>query len=58
MATALAVCACRQGKRVRFVTAPALVNELLEARQNYRLSRVESTYQRIDLLVLDAMPPT
>lgn len=55
IATALAVCACRQGKRVRFVTAPALVNELLEARQNYRLSRVEATYQRIDLLVLDEL---
>lgn len=55
IATALAVCACRQGKRVRFVTAPALVNELLEARQNYRLSRVEATYQRVDLLVLDEL---
>lgn len=55
IATALAVCACRQGKRVRFVTAPALVNELLEARQNYRLSRVESVYQRIDLLVVDEL---
>ncbi|MHB2017241.1 MAG: IS21-like element helper ATPase IstB [Candidatus Xenobia bacterium] len=55
LATALAVCACRQGKRVRFVTAPALVNDLLEARQNYRLSRAEAGYQRVDLLIVDEL---
>jgi len=53
LATALGICACRQGRRVRFVTAPALVNELLEARQQYRLSRVEAYYQRVEVLVVD-----
>ncbi len=55
MAIGLGVCACRQGRRVRFVTAPALVNELMEARQEYRLSRLEAFYQRVEVLVLDEL---
>lgn len=55
LAIALGVCACRQGRRVRFVTAPGLVNELLEARQQYRLSRVEAYYQRVEILILDEL---
>jgi len=55
LAIGLGVCACRQGRRVRFVTAPALVNELLEARQDHRLSRLEAFYQRVDVLVLDEL---
>lgn len=51
----LGIAACRRGKRVRFCTAPALVNELIEARQNYRLSKVEAAYNRLDLLVLDEL---
>lgn len=51
----LGVCACRQGRRVRFVTAPGLVNELTEARQQYRLSRVEGYYQRVEVLILDEL---
>jgi DNA replication protein DnaC len=51
----LGVCACRQGRRVRFVTAPALVNELTEARQEHRLSRVEAYYQRVEVLILDEL---
>ena len=31
LATALAVCACHQGRRVRFTTLAALANELQEA---------------------------
>lgn len=55
LAIGLALCACRQGKRVRFVTAPSLVNELLEARKDYRLSRIEAYYQKLDLLVIDEL---
>jgi len=55
LAIALGVCACRQGKRVRFVTAPALVNELVEARQQHRLSKLEAYYQRVELLILDEL---
>lgn len=53
VAISLGVCACRQGRRVRFVTAPALVNELMEARQEHRLSRLEAYYQRVEVLVVD-----
>ena len=55
LAIGLALCACRQGKRVRFVTAPSLVNELLEARKDYRLSRIEAYYHKLDLLVIDEL---
>lgn len=55
LSVGLGVCACRQGRRVRFVTAPALVNELLEARQEHRLSKVEAFYQRMEVLILDEL---
>src|SRR3979409_1846242 len=38
--TALCVAACRQRRRVRFTTAAALVNELVEAKQQLQLRRV------------------
>ena len=37
--SALGLAACRQGKRVRFFTAAALVNALEEAQKQYRLDR-------------------
>jgi len=40
LATALAVCACHQGRRVRFTTLAALANELQEAQGNRELERV------------------
>jgi DNA replication protein DnaC len=52
-ATALGVAACRQGRRVRFVTAAGLANELLEAQAAHRLSRVEQALLRLHLLILD-----
>ena len=39
LATALAVCACHQGRRVRFTTLAALANELQEAQGNRELAR-------------------
>jgi len=38
--TGLCVAACRQKRRVRFATAAALVNELVEAKQQLQLRRV------------------
>jgi DNA replication protein DnaC len=55
LATALGVCAARQGRRVRFVTAGRLVNELVESRNALELSRVVSRYARVDLLILDEL---
>jgi DNA replication protein DnaC len=53
IATALGVAACRQGYRVRCITAAGLVNELLEAQASQRLSRYEQSLLRLHLLILD-----
>ncbi len=36
----LGIAACEQGRRVRYVTSPQLVNELVEAADERRLSRI------------------
>jgi len=51
--TALCVAACRQRRRVRFTTAAALVNELVEAQQQLQLRRVLAKWARYDVLALD-----
>lgn len=53
LATALGVAACRQGYRVRFLTAAGLTNELLEAQAAHRLRRYEQSLLRLHLLILD-----
>jgi DNA replication protein DnaC len=55
LATALAVCACQQGRRVRFTTLAALANELQEAESRRELSRVVGRYARTELVVLDEL---
>lgn len=50
---ALGTAAAEQGRRVRYVTTAALVNELAEAADTHQLSRVVGRYARIDLLCLD-----
>jgi DNA replication protein DnaC len=55
LATALAVEACKQGMRTRFVTCCGLANELIEARHERDLSRVIQRYARYGLLVLDEL---
>ena len=47
--------ACEMGKRVRYVTAAQLVNELVEAADERRLSRLVARYGRFDLLCLDEL---
>src|SRR5438270_2070635 len=54
-ATALAVAACPQRRRVRFATAAELVNELNEARQKNEVSRVVNRWTRYELILLDEM---
>jgi DNA replication protein DnaC len=51
----LGVAACEQGRRVRYVTAAQLVNELAEAADERRLSRLVGRYGRLDLLCLDEL---
>jgi DNA replication protein DnaC len=55
VATGLAVAACRMGKRVRFYTAAGLVNELVAAQRDYRLSRFLSSALKQHLIVLDEL---
>jgi DNA replication protein DnaC len=50
---ALGTAAAEQGRRVRYVTTAALVNELVEAADDKQLSRVVGRYARLDLLCLD-----
>jgi DNA replication protein DnaC len=51
----LGIAACEQGRRVRYVTAAQLVNELVEAADERRLSRLVGRYGRLDLLCLDEL---
>jgi DNA replication protein DnaC len=55
IATGLAVEACRQHCRVRFYNTAALVNELLAAQQEQRLTKVLDTALRHQLIILDEL---
>lgn len=55
LATALGLAACRQGKRVRFFTAAALVTRLEEAQKEHRLERLLDSLERTDLLICDEL---
>ena len=51
----LGVAACEQGRAVRYVTAAQLVNELAEASDQRRLSRIVARYGRVELLCIDEL---
>lgn len=51
----LGVAACDQGRRVRYVTTAQLVDELVEAADDRKLSRLVARYGRLDLLCLDEL---
>jgi DNA replication protein DnaC len=51
----LGIAAAENGYRVRYTTAAALVNELVEAADEKTLSRTIARYGRIDLLCLDEL---
>jgi DNA replication protein DnaC len=53
VATGLALTACRQGRRVRFYNVATLVNDLLAAQHELKLSRMLSSLCKHELLVLD-----
>ncbi len=55
LATALGLSACRQGKRVRFFTAAALVTRLEEAQKQYQLDRLPGQLDKTDLLICDEL---
>jgi DNA replication protein DnaC len=53
LATGLCLAACRQKRRVRFATAAALVNELVEAKQNNQVRRRMARWQKYELIAID-----
>jgi len=55
LATALAMEACAQGKKVRFFRVVELVTTLMEAREERKLLRLRAQLAKLDLLVLDEL---
>jgi DNA replication protein DnaC len=55
IAIALGLSACQQGYRVRFYTVSGLINELLEASESHRLSKLEAHLMRYHLIILDEL---
>ncbi len=55
LATANCVSAFEQGRRVRFFTAAGLINGLLEAAEQNRLSRLENTLMKQGLIIIDEL---
>lgn len=53
LATGLCLAACRQKRRVRFTTAAALVNKLVEAKQNNQVRKMMMRWQKYELIALD-----
>jgi DNA replication protein DnaC len=51
----MGMAACEQGRSVRYATCAGLVNELVEAADERRLSRLVARYGRLDLLLLDEL---
>ena len=54
-ALALGLAACQKGLGVRFATAPHLVHELIEARDEKRLLRLQAQLARVNLLIVDEL---
>jgi DNA replication protein DnaC len=55
IAVALGRCACQQGLNVRFLTAAGLINELVEARNEKSLLRLQKKLSKVHLLIVDEM---
>ena len=53
LAAGLCLAACRQKRRARFTTAAALVNELVEAKQDGQVRRAMARWRKYDVIVLD-----
>lgn len=54
-ALALGLAACQKNYSVLFVTAAALVHELMEARDERRLRALQKQLARVDLLIIDEL---
>ncbi len=55
VALGLGLAACQKGLAVGFITASALVHELLEARDEKRLLRLQKQLSKYSLLIIDEL---
>lgn len=55
LASALGLCACQQGRKVRFYQTARWVEELLTAREEHRLLKLEKEWMRDDIVILDEL---
>jgi DNA replication protein DnaC len=55
MAIAIGIRACEENYRVSFRTAAALINEMVEARNDNRLSLYIRQFRKVDLLIIDEL---
>ena len=55
LALALGLAACQKGHSVAFVTAAALVHELMEARDERRLRKLQQNLASVKLLIIDEL---
>ena len=55
MAIAIGIRACEENYRVSFRTAAALINEMVEARNENRLSLYIKQFKKIELLIIDEL---
>ena len=55
IALALGLAACQKGLSVRFTTASQLVHELMEARDEKRLLRLQAQLAKVNLLIVDEL---
>ena len=55
IATGLALAACRQGYKVRFYNAAGLVNDMIQAQDEHRLTRFLNATLKHQLIVLDEL---
>lgn len=55
LVTGLGIAACQRGVKTRFATAAAIVNELIEARDDKKLLRLQKTLAGYEVLIIDEL---
>ncbi len=55
IALGLGLAACQKGLTVRFITASSLVHELMEARDEKRLLKLQKSLAKVSLLIIDEL---
>jgi len=55
LAIALGIKACMSGYKVLFATVPLLINQLKESRSEKTLIRLESIFEKYDLVIADEL---